>query len=244
MNTLVMPVIEENASKAAKKISDAIITVPEKEKVDKLRTECSELAPKHVMSKKSFETKIKNAEILRSVSMFCMYCGVIFLIGLRIFYNTDACQGKTMIKIVTAFFTGVFALCAAYSIFLQVHGKKYFEKIGLLKRKKALLALCNALHGDKKLEIHVFDEATANGLHLFAKDFFDENRQLTDEAKDELDKKYPDGYPGCNIRYIETENRDVQPTLKVDFENNEVVFTASIDYRMFLNKDSVFTIRV
>ena len=108
----------------------------------------------------------------------------------------------------------------------------------LLEKKKALLALYDALYNMTELQIHVFDETDTDGLYLFDVSTFDKNGDMTDETDTLLDKKYPDGCPTVGIKYIETKKRDEQATLSFDLEDNNVIFTAPIDYRMFLKEDS------
>ena len=109
---------------------------------------------------------------------------------------------------------------------------------------RSLLMLCDFITDNSEhLSLRVFDDTVINGLHLFdINDFNSSNSDLTDEAKAKLDEKYPNGFPEVSLKYIETEDRNAQPTLTIDTETDSVVFTAPINYRMFLNEDSVFSI--
>ena len=57
MNTLILPIIETTTNKATEKIYDVIITIPQKEKIDSIRTKYTDMSVKYKKQKKSLRSQ-------------------------------------------------------------------------------------------------------------------------------------------------------------------------------------------
>ena len=57
MNTLILPIIETTTNKATEKINDVIITIPQKEKIDSIRTKYTDMSVKYKKQKKSLRSQ-------------------------------------------------------------------------------------------------------------------------------------------------------------------------------------------
>ena len=129
-----------------------------------------------------------------------------------------------------------------YDNIIDIRIEECIKNMDLLDKKKALIALCDILHNDIKPELHVSGEINTDELYLVDTSIFNENcsiKNITDETEAVLNGRHPDGWPIIvSIKFIDTKNRGIQPTLEIDFENNEIVFVVPVDYNIKLNEVS------
>lgn len=232
MNTLVLPVIERGTNKTTQKINDIIIEMPEKEKIDSMKTRYSDMSAKYKKAKRRFA-------VTKDVFRLLM---LIFLISFIGFMTTVIILKENyVIAVVIAVGSIITEIIFAFIFGTQCDNLDFLDD-SLYNMQSLLMFYDFTADNNKHLSLYVFDKAKADGLYLFDTNDLDSDGFLTHEADNRLKEKYPDGHPEVSLKYIETEDRNAQPTLTIDTETDSVVFTAPINYRMFLNEDSVFSI--